>query len=195
MAEKSIIVLDNFYSDPHHIRQRAFEMEWLDKYGNHPGKRTYADRHPSVKSALENAIGKKITNWDEDWNTHNGAYNLCKQTDRCWIHSDWGTSWACVVYLTPDAPLSSGTGLYQHKKTGFRSPHDAKTPEEKALAKEFEKNDALDFTAWELTDYVGNVFNRAVLYAGHYYHSAVQYFGHSDEYCRMHQTFFFSTEN
>ena len=116
MAEKSIIVLDNFYSDPHHIRQRAFGMEWLDKYGNHPGKRTYADRHPSVKIALEDAIGKKITNWDEDWNTHNGAYNLCKQTDRCWIHSDWGTSWACVVYLTPDAPLSSGTGLYQHNQ-------------------------------------------------------------------------------
>ena len=195
MAETSIIVLDNFYSDPHFVRQKAFGMEWLDKYGNHPGKRTYADRHPSVKEQFELALGKKITNWDEDWNTHNGAYNLCTQQDRCWIHSDWGTSWACVIYLTPDAPLSSGTGLYEHKKTGFRSPLDAKTVEDKELAKLAETNDALDFTAWEMTDYVGNVFNRAVLYAGHYYHSTVQYFGHSDEYCRMHQTFFFSTED
>ena len=52
------------------------------------------------------------------------------------------------------------------KKTGFRSPHDAKTPEEKALAKKLEEDDSLDFTAWEMTDYVGNVFNRAVIYAG-----------------------------
>ena len=56
---KSIIVLDDFYSDPYFVRQNAFKMEWLDKYGNHPGRRTYADRHPSVKQALEDAIGKK----------------------------------------------------------------------------------------------------------------------------------------
>ena len=59
MAEKSIITLDNFYSDPYFVRDKAFKMEWLDKYGNHPGKRTYADRHPTVKLALEKAIGKK----------------------------------------------------------------------------------------------------------------------------------------
>ena len=54
--------------------------------------------------------------------------------------------------------------------------------------------DSLDFTAWEMTDYVGNIFNRAIVYQGNYFHAAVQYFGHSDDYCRMHQTFFFSTE-
>ena len=49
--------------------------------------------------------------------------------------------------------------------------------------------DSLDFTAWEMTDYVGNVFNRAIIYRGEYFHAAVQYFGHSDDYCRMHKLF------
>ena len=185
----SIIVIDDFFSDPHFIRESAFNMIWHDQKGNHPGRRTDADRHPTVKTALENAIGEKIINWDADWNWANGAYNLCKQEDRCWIHADQGNSWACVVYLTPDAPIESGTALYKHKKTGLRTyQHD-----NEELMKEIYK-DSLDFTAWEMTDYVGNVFNRAIIYRGEYFHAAVQYFGHSDNYCRMHQTFFFSTE-
>ena len=186
----SIIVIENFYSDPHYIRERALAMEWSDDHGNHPGMRTLiSDRDDSVKIALENAIGSKIIHWDEEWNPHNGCYNLCKSWDKCWIHSDWGTTWACVVYLTPNTPVSSGTALYKHKETGTR---------EKPLDNQ-ELSDHLDslsndFTAWEMTDYVGNVFNRAVIYEGKFYHSAVQYFGNSDDYCRLHQTFFFSTE-
>tara|TARA_R100001244_G_scaffold112958_1_gene83616 strand:- start:53 stop:616 length:564 start_codon:yes stop_codon:yes gene_type:complete len=184
-----IIVLEDFYSDPYYVREQALKMEWHDKKGNHPGKRTDADRHPTVKTLLEKEIGAKITNWDAEWNTHNGCYNLCKSWDKCWIHSDWGTTWACVVYLTPDAPLESGTALYKHKETGLRIK-----PEDEDLYKKIEK-DSLDFTAWEVTDYVGNIFNRAIVYRGEYYHAAVQYFGNTDEYCRMHQTFFFSTED
>jgi hypothetical protein len=93
-----------------------------------------------------------------------------------------------VLYLTPDAPVGSGTGLYKHKKTGLRTK-----PDDKELAEELDSQ-AQDFTAWEMTDYVGNIFNRAVIYRGEYYHSAVQYFGTTDEYCRMHQTFFFSSK-
>ena len=134
MADKSIIVLDNFYSDPYHIRQRAFEMEWLDKYGNHPGKRTYADRHPTVKTALENAIGKKLLiGMKIGIHIMGLIIYVNKPTDVGFILIGVQV-WACVVYLTPDAPLSSGTGLYQHKKTGFRSPHDAKTPRRKSIS-------------------------------------------------------------
>jgi hypothetical protein len=93
-----------------------------------------------------------------------------------------------VLYLTPDAPVETGTALYRHKKTGHRTK-----PKDKKIADELD-DQSLDFTAWEMTDYVGNIFNRAIIYRGEFYHSAVQYFGNTDEYCRMHQTFFFSTE-
>lgn len=184
----NIIVIDDFLSDPLFVRQEAFKMEFFEKYGNHPGRRTKFHRHPSIKDKLEYVIREKITNWDVDWNTYNGSYNLCKQWDKCWIHADDGNSWAMVLYLTPDAPVETGTALYRHKKTGHRTK-----PNDKKLADELD-DQSLDFTAWEMTDYVGNIFNRAIVYRGEYYHAATQYFGNTDEYCRMHQTFFFSTE-
>ena len=184
----NIIIIDDFLSDPLFVRQEALKMEYFDKFGNHPGRRTKFHRHPSIKTRLEYVIQEKITNWDVDWNRNNGSYNLCKAWDTCWIHADQGNSWAMVLYLTPDAPVGSGTGLYKHKKTGLRT-----RPDDKKLAEELDSQ-AQDFTAWEMTDYVGNIFNRAVIYRGEYYHSAVQYFGTTDEYCRMHQTFFFSSE-
>ena len=55
MAE--ILVLENFYSDPDFVRQYALnELEWHDKKGNHPGRRSDPDRHPSVKKLLEDTI-------------------------------------------------------------------------------------------------------------------------------------------
>ena len=187
MAE--LFVVEDFFSDPHFVRNYALnELEWHDKKGNHPGRRSDPDRHPSVKKLLSEIVGAKLTHWDEEWNYSNGAYNLCKAWDKCWIHSYWGTTWACVVYLTPDAPVSSGTALYKHKETGYRI-----RPEDKKLQEKLDSQ-SNDFTAWEMTDYVGNIFNRAVIYRGQYYHSAVQYFGNTDDYCRMHQTFFFSTK-
>ena len=39
----SIIVIDDFFSDPNFIRQQAFNMEWYDQKGNHPGRRTDAE--------------------------------------------------------------------------------------------------------------------------------------------------------
>ena len=127
----SIYTIDNFYSDPHYIREQALNMEWFDKKGNHPGKRTNPVKDNSVKEAFEAELGKKITTWDAEWNTHTGCFNLCTQQDRCWIHTDHGTDWAVVIYLTPDVPLSTGTGLYQHKKTGYRiQPEDEKTKNE-----------------------------------------------------------------
>ena len=56
------------------------------------------------------------------------------------------------------------------KKTGYRI-----RPDDDEIAKQLDQ-DSNDFTAWDMTDYVGNVYNRAVIYKGKYYHSAVQYF-------------------
>jgi hypothetical protein len=50
-----------------------------------------------------------------------GAFQLCTASDRTWIHSDCHNMWAGVCYLTPNAPLSSGTAFYMHKKTGNTS--------------------------------------------------------------------------
>ena len=54
----SIIVVDNFFSDPYYVREQAFKMDWFDQMGNHPGKRTKGDNTLLLKT-LENQIGEK----------------------------------------------------------------------------------------------------------------------------------------
>ena len=52
MSRQSLIILDDFYSDPDFVRQEALNMEWYDKKGNHPGKRTESVKDPSVLAAF-----------------------------------------------------------------------------------------------------------------------------------------------
>ena len=56
-------------------------------------------------------------------------------------------------------------------------------------------DDGSDYTKWEMTDRVANVFNRLVLYRGDYFHASLDYFGKDINDGRLFQTFFFNTEN
>jgi hypothetical protein len=90
--------------------------------------------------------------------------------------------WAGVCYLTPDAPLSGGTGIYRHKATGeYR-----RTTED--------QHEGYDYTKWELVDRVGNKYNRLVIYRGDLFHASLDYFGDNLQNGRLFQTFFFNTE-
>jgi len=55
-------------------------------------------------------------------------------------------------------------------------------------------NDSQDITKWDLTDILGNKYNRMVLYRGDLFHQSLDYFGTNKENGRLFQTFFFNTE-
>ena len=42
---------------------------------------------------------------------YNGAFQYTTSRNRSWIHNDGWNNWAAVLYLTPNAPVSSGTGI------------------------------------------------------------------------------------
>jgi hypothetical protein len=91
--------------------------------------------------------------------------------------------WAGVCYLTPDAPISGGTALYMYKETKRRSSIDNIDYRE----------DARDYTKWEVVDRIGNIYNRLILYPGNLYHASMDYFGKDLHSGRLFQTFFFNT--
>ena len=103
--------------------------------------------------------------------------------------------WAGVCYLTPDAPASGGTGLFRHKETGLVRPPRL---EDGSLDDEWLKEHcwphSRDFSKWDMTAMVGNVYNRLVLYRGDLFHSSLDYFGEGLEDGRLFQTFFFDTQ-
>jgi hypothetical protein len=190
----SPIVIDDFYVDPFQVREMALAQEF-DVRGNYPGQRTTPFLSDSVLDIIQNAIryaGGQVLDWN--MSEYTGAFQYTTAWDRSWIHADQTTSWAGVLYLTPNAPLSAGTGLFRHKETGlFSAPRNPDGGYNIELLNKINL-DAQDMTKWDLVDRVANKFNRLVLYKGDLFHMSLDYFGQNKYDGRLFQTFFFNSE-
>jgi len=196
MAQKtSLIVIDDFYANPMEVRNFALNQQF-NITGNFPGFRTTSLLNDTIKEAIQyvmHPFAGEIVDWFEDG--HTGAFQYTTEEHHSWIHSDGGVRWAGVLYLTPTAPLSAGTGFYRHKKTKIdRFVHLTETPTEKDLNNPY-LTDYKDITKWELTDEVSNKFNRLILYDATLFHKSMDYFGKSLYDGRLFQVFFFNTQN
>lgn len=178
------MIIENFYNNPYEVREWALDMDFSVQ-GNYPGLRTESIGDPwfsHMKDHFEKLLNKKINFWEAGYN---GAFQLTLENDNTWTHHD-ATVWAAVVFLTPNAPLESGTGIYRHKGSGIY----------------YHKPDQVDYNEggsteedWELIHKCSNIFNTCVLYHGDYYHrSILPGFGTDKESGRLFQTFFFDTE-
>lgn len=190
----SSIIIDDFYIDPIETREMALAQDF-NVQGNYPGARTPSVFNQSVYDVVQSIIfpaGGKITRWDMDQYT--GSFQYTTSRDRSWIHADQTTTWAGVCYLTPDAPLSAGTGLFRHKPTGLEmAPRNPDGSYNMDLLNRINQ-DSQDMTKWEMTERLANKFNRLVIYRGDYFHMSLDYFGTDKYNGRLFQTFFFDTE-
>lgn len=190
----SAYIIDDFYTDVDAVREFALNQDYSIP-GNYPGRRTKSFLNDSMKNTIESVVSPfygKVTYWFEEQYT--GAYQYTTSRDRSWIHADQTTTWAGVCYLTPDAPLSAGTGLFKHKPTGLvMAPRNSDGSYNTELLGQINK-DSQDMTKWELVDRLANIYNRLVLYRGDYFHMSLDYFGQDLNDGRLFQTFFFNTE-
>lgn len=190
----SAYIIDDFYSDVDVVREFALQQDFSVR-GNYPGPRTQTFLNDSIKNTIESIVKPmygNVTYWSEEQYT--GAYQYTTSRDRSWIHADQTTKWAAVCYLTPNAPLSAGTGLFKHKPTGCTmAPKNEDGTYNEELLKEIYK-DSQDMTKWELVDRLANVYNRLVMYRGDHFHMSLDYFGQDLYDGRLFQTFFFDTE-
>jgi hypothetical protein len=193
----SLTIIDNFYSNPEEVRQFALEQDF-EVDGNYPGHRTVPHLSESVKDYFAKHLspvhGEIYWPDPEHVESYCGSYQYTTSRDRTWIHADGTTTWAGIIYLTPDAPLSGGTGLFRHKKTGLYGTPRLEDGRVNQPLLDVVYEDAQDYTKWEMTDRVANVFNRLVVYRGDYFHASLDYFGTNKENGRLFQTFFFNTE-
>ena len=184
-----LFVFENFYNNPDEVRNHALSLE-MSVQGNYPGSRTESlekNQRENLKNFFEkHIIRRPITYWPSEYNT---AYQYTTAQDTTWIHHD-DTTWAGVLYLTPNAPVESGTGIYRHKESGiclwdrFNDKTDYNSHE-----------DSYDLSKWDCILSIGNVYNRLVVYQGAYYHrSILPGFGTNKNNGRLFQTFFFNTE-
>jgi hypothetical protein len=193
-----LIIIDNFYNNAMETRTHILSQEFKVR-GNYPGQRTRSFANSHLKDIIQEYIlpfGGKIIEFpmpDESNKNNNSIYNGSFQyttsRDRSWVHVDGFNNWAGVLYMTPDAPISSGTGFYSYKD-GTTYETDLKIMDNKAEIDSF----CQDITRWTQVDKVGNVFNRLILFNSKRYHMSLDYFGNSKENGRLFQVFFFSTE-
>lgn len=194
----SLIVVDNFYRNAMGTRNFILGQDFSVK-GNFPGKRTISYATEPIKDQIEKYVSPfagKITNFpcpkpdnsDAD-KIYNGSFQYTTSRDRSWIHTDSWNNWAGVLFLTPDAPISSGTAFYRFCDGSMT------TVDGDLLQNSDETNkSSQDLTKWEVADTVGNVFNRLVLFNSKRFHMSMDYFGDTKENGRLFQVFFFTTE-
>lgn len=191
----NLIIIDNFYKDPNEVREFALSQEFGVK-GNYPGQRTIPFHDwPGLKEGIQKIVqqaGGKITYYESEYTS---CFQYTTKHDSSWIHPDHTTNWAGVCYLTPDAPVSGGTGLFKHKATGAITPPRLTNGQyDEDWLKEHCWPNSKDFSKWDMTAMVGNIYNRLVLYRGELFHTSLDYFGENLKTGRLFQTFFFNTE-
>lgn len=185
---KKLFVVDNFYEDPELVRAHAMNQEYNGDLRFYKGKRTFG-RHstPQIRQKFEEIMGEKIVRWDtpseEFGGSMNGVFQYCTPEDALVYHYD-SQKWAAIIFLTPDAPLSTGISFYRHKSTGITFA------DQREADRAFEGG-YYDSTKFELIDSIGNVYNRCVIFDARSIHAASGYFGKAIEDSRLFQIFFF----
>ena len=192
-----LIVIDNFYQNAMATRDFILTQEFSVR-GNYPGSRTISHATEQLRNIIQKYVepfGGKITDFPlpatgtAAKETYNGSFQYTTSRDRSWVHTDGFNNWAGVLFMTPDAPLSSGTGFFRFHD-GTTCVTDQKLLNNKSETDTFSQ----DMTKWSLVDQVGNVFNRLVLFNANNFHMSMDYFGDRSTNGRLFQVFFFSTE-
>lgn len=175
----SLIIVDNFYEEPDKVRELALKAEFKPNDLRFKGQRSKPYRFPGLKETFEYHLQRKITNWE---NKTNGCFQYCVAEDKSVYHCDL-QEYAAIIYLTPDAPVESGTQFFRSRLTKKMTVNECSS---KVFPTGF-----YDSTKFESVDTVGNIYNRLILFHSKQIHAAPVYFGNTLENCRLFQIFFF----
>ena len=172
--KQNIIVIDDFLDYPDKVRQSVLDngdrLPWTE--GHYSGIRTLViDKtyQQMINDKIQEVLPFKI---EMDMKTSTFAFQMCLETDPAWCHQD-DTDYSGVLYLTPNAPIDSGTLFF---KEGSRPDPN--------------KDDYGDY----IVDHIGNVYNRLLIFNGKTvpHRANIGGFGDCLENCRLTQHFFFN---
>ena len=112
--DRNVIVVDNFLDDPDRIRKIALDFDYSNVQKNVPGVRSTNRAGGDYEEKVTEKF-REIFNSDIEWcwEQDSFCFQLCTEGTESWIHQDPVAEWAAVLYLTPNAPLDSGTGIYE----------------------------------------------------------------------------------
>jgi hypothetical protein len=201
------IVIDDFFNDPHKVRQIGLQHSagiYPDKFtgGVFRGLRSndIGLLEPSLRDYVllkicRSYFNSKLTVEDIKDVKYSSHFQLTDNTwGEGWVHSD-----SCLVtgilFLTPDADPEAGTNLFRGKKETTSVLHDhikkhGNTAQEIRKSKEYLTAMEENNSQFYQTVSVKNVFNRSFTFDGSTFHAADHFFGETRETSRLTLTTF-----
>ena len=203
-----IVIKDDFYPNPDEVREKALSMFFRpglrERNRMFPGRRTMStfsmENFAYCRNQWEYLLNARIQYFPP--RNSNTAFTLSFEQDKDynWVHHDCsgylenttnmrsGQAYAAVIYMSPDADVKKGTGLFKSTETQqIRKGFGLKKAEAgfKGMWEEMEN--------FEMHTYVGNIYNRCVLYPAEYWHAPFcSGFGHDKSTGRLVQVGFFT---
>ncbi len=198
----SVLVVDDFYEDPHAIRNFALGFDYPEpkKKPNFPGrnsnKRLLVDGIDDIVSQL---VQEKVVGSTQDYHGFVRSSLAADDVDRKYtVHLDRTVYWSGILYLTAPEHCQGGTDFYRHIETDTdRAPIFPGEAEKYGAengwqwSDEIIQRDSNDMSKWEHTMRVPMRFNRLILIRPWFWHTAGPSFGDSLENGRLVQLFFF----
>ena len=197
-----VVCVDDFFPKPDQIRDFALTADNLDwgpsEEGRWPGVRS-KPLHEVNETLFREIATRYLLNHYDSGQIDNISYFVqiffqkigqdsairdkeIGEYNGGWVHCDYPYLHSSIIYLTPNASLSSGTSLYQPKDSArvasvVKTYSDFKT--------EFYKNeisceDAEEYRIknndqFEKTAFFSNVYNRCIGFDGDVWHSADEF--------------------
>jgi len=203
MGLMPLTIVDNFYDNPNEVRELALSLDYSKGVGNFPGYRSPLISEIDLDFYIK-FVNKIVGLF---WNTKKESLDCQIETyfqyipgwfgSSGWTHVDQKTTFAGVVYLTPDIPQSLGTAVCRQRFNNIdldytiRDDFYAGKPVNK---KDYvETRDRHNFN-FETTLNVDNIYNRMLTYDGQTPHKENGFYGTELENSRLTQVFFAKTE-
>ena len=197
-----VAIIENFYENPDAIRKFALAQKYTfchevkDIDYVYPGCRT-KDLSNLDKALFDKICTKLVSVFHNAENDHmrwlitTSFQSVSAEYDQGVIHTDHNTIFAAVLYLTPNAPLNSGTSLFKPNKSFDNDKYQLALNENDARFKAGEIAMSTDYhSMFDEIVRVNNVYNTLIIYEGRHFHAANQFFGKTLKDSRLAQVFF-----
>lgn len=197
-----VTILENFYEDPDAVRAFALSQKYQFRHQLKsdlpfvfPGCRT-KDLSVINKPLFEKVslkISSLFHNFEHDrlrWSITTNFQSVSEEFGRGIIHYD-NAIFAAVLYLSPNAPLDSGTSLFKPNSSFDQDKYDHCHKENhRQFLSGNVKMDTSYHAMFDETVRINNVYNSLILYEGRHFHAANSFFGQALKDARLTQVFF-----
>lgn len=197
----SIIIVDDFLTDPDAIRNGALSLEYPQQEGYFPGRNSARRAHlQGLDQEVSRLTGEALAPVEN--RTSHAKFRVTMGSDlgKGDIHIDHQASWSGILYLSKPEDCVGGTDFFRHVPTNSeRAPLNEKELRDMGFSSASEMaetiigRDGTDRSKWEHIMRVPMRYNRLLLLRPWLWHTAGPGFGDRLENCRLVYLLFYNT--